>query len=180
MKNHDLTIMTQDAVIWQYNICCPNCCPAQIFSSVLWKTQYIRLCKGLWCQWVGQFYKKDWAFIIYEYCKKTNASFIFRLQSNQLEVMFASSCNFVSSLVCFQKKKDNKRLESMAHSGQWTMMYFLHFLSGLMSSFIQIIIIIQNKLGRNGYVYFVLSFIEGVVVLGRIITSIYQKCWSNE
>ena len=27
---------------------CPNCCPAQIFSSVLWKSQYIRLCKGLW------------------------------------------------------------------------------------------------------------------------------------
>ena len=48
MKNHDLTIMTQDAVIWQYNICCPNCCPAQIFISVLWKSQYIRLSYGLW------------------------------------------------------------------------------------------------------------------------------------
>ena len=27
--------------------CCPNCCPAQIFSSLLWKTQYIRLSYGL-------------------------------------------------------------------------------------------------------------------------------------
>ena len=47
IENYDLTIKTQDAVIWQYNMYCPNCCPAQIFNSVLWKTQYIRLSYGL-------------------------------------------------------------------------------------------------------------------------------------
>ena len=52
MKNHDLTIMTQDAVIWQYNICCPNCCPAQLFISVLWKTQYIRLLRYVYLRYV--------------------------------------------------------------------------------------------------------------------------------
>ena len=33
-------------------MCCPNCCPAQIFISVLWKTQYIRLSYGL-CSWLS-------------------------------------------------------------------------------------------------------------------------------
>ena len=39
---------TQSAVIWQYIMCCPKFCPAQIFNSVLWKTQYICLSYGLW------------------------------------------------------------------------------------------------------------------------------------
>ena len=34
-------------VIWQYNMCCPTFCLAQIFISVLWKTQYIHNFKGL-------------------------------------------------------------------------------------------------------------------------------------
>ena len=41
---------TQNAVIWQYIICCPKFCLAQIFISVLWKTVYIRLSHGLCSQ----------------------------------------------------------------------------------------------------------------------------------
>ena len=40
---------------WQYNMCCPNVYPAQIFISVLWKSQYIRLSYGL-CVNVIQIY----------------------------------------------------------------------------------------------------------------------------
>ena len=40
---------TQSAVIWQYIMCCPKFCPAQIFISVLWKTESKLLSIGLGC-----------------------------------------------------------------------------------------------------------------------------------
>ena len=52
---------TQNAVIWQYIMCCPKFCPAQIFISVLWKTQYIRLPYGLCPRPIPAFDRLSWA-----------------------------------------------------------------------------------------------------------------------
>ena len=40
IENSWFDYRTQNAVIWQYIMCCPNFCQAQILISILWKTEY--------------------------------------------------------------------------------------------------------------------------------------------